>query len=263
MASAKDIILKPITSKRAIKFVKANHYSGKVAAASQLHFGVFLNDIMGGVMQFGPSLDKRKTMRLVEGTKWNGFLELNRMVFTDRLPKNAESRALAISFMLIKRLYPHIEWIISFADGTQCGDGTIYRAAGFDLTGIKKNTTIWQAPDGSKHTDIGLRLGSNNPIPKGKPIKKTGASSMKVFKEMGFTPLPGFQLRYVYFLNPEARKRLTVPILPYSRIDEMGAGMYKGKRRVSSAGSGTSGDQLEGGGASPTGTLQPSQKDRD
>jgi hypothetical protein len=36
----------------------------------------------------------------------------------------------------------------------------------------------------------------------------------------------------LYFLNPEARKRLTVPILPFSRIAEMGAGMYRGKPRV-------------------------------
>ena len=34
--------------------------------------------------------------------------------------------------------------------------------------------------------------------------------------------------RYIYFLNPAARQRLTVPILPFSKIDEMGARMYKG-----------------------------------
>ena len=66
--------------------------------------------------------------------------------------------------------------------------------------------------------------------------------------------LKGFQLRYVYFLNPEAKKRLTVPILPFSKIDEMGAGMYKGKpKRLTEA---NSGDQPESGGATPTQTLQ-------
>jgi hypothetical protein len=38
---------------------------------------------------------------------------------------------------MIQKHYPHVEWVISFADGCQCGDGTIYRAAGFVLTGIK------------------------------------------------------------------------------------------------------------------------------
>ena len=47
---------------------------------------------------------------------------------------------------------------------------------------------------------------------------------------IGAKAIPGFQLKYVYFLNESAKKRLTVPILPFSKIDEMGAGMYKGKK---------------------------------
>ena len=42
--------------------------------------------------------------------------------------------------------------------------------------------------------------------------------------------LPGYQLRYVYFIDPEYRKRLTVPEIPFSKIDEIGAGMYKGEK---------------------------------
>ncbi len=48
-----------------------------------------------------------------------------------------------------------------------------------------------------------------------------------------YSPLNGFQLRYIYFLNKEARNRLTVPILPFSTIDKMGAGMYLGKKKTS------------------------------
>jgi hypothetical protein len=39
----------------------------------------------------------------------------------------------------------------------------------------------------------------------------------------------GFQLRYVYFLDKSYRQRLTVPEIPFSKIDELGAGMYKGE----------------------------------
>lgn len=39
----------------------------------------------------------------------------------------------------------------------------------------------------------------------------------------------GFRLRYIYFLDKKYKDRLTVPILPFSKIDEMGAGMYKGE----------------------------------
>ena len=76
---------------------------------------------------------------------------------------------------------------------------------------------------------------------------------MKVFKEAGWKPKEGFQLRYIYFLDPTAKDRLTVPILPFSEIERRGAGMYKGIKRVTKA---TSPDQEEGGGAIPTHALQ-------
>ena len=34
----------------------------------------------------------------------------------------------------------------------------------------------------------------------------------------------------MYFIDPKARKRLTVPEIPFSKIDELGAGMYKGEK---------------------------------
>ena len=49
---------------------------------------------------------------------------------------------------LIKIHYPHIKWVVSFSDASQCGDGTIYRASGFNLIGIKENNQIIEFPDG-------------------------------------------------------------------------------------------------------------------
>ena len=138
MGRAKEIEVKVIPSKIAIPFIKQHHYSKKVVSNSCLHFGVFIDNELHGVMQFGPSLDKSKIIGLVEGTGWYNFLELNRMAFDDVLPRNSESRAISLAIKLIKRNAPQIKWIISFADGCSCGDGTIYRASNFVLTGIKK-----------------------------------------------------------------------------------------------------------------------------
>jgi hypothetical protein len=97
MGRAKEIILKVIPSNRANDFVKKHHYSGKIVANSKLHFGCFLDSKLGGVMSYGCPIDKRKMISLVETqnktelTKWNEFLELNRMAFSDILPKYAES----------------------------------------------------------------------------------------------------------------------------------------------------------------------------
>lgn len=276
MATAKDIRVAPISAKDAADLVRRVHYSGKVVQNSQLHFGVFLDGRLEGAMQFGPSLDKRKIQGLVRDTGWNNFIELNRMAFSDRLPRNSESRALGVAFRLIRKHYPHIEWIISFADGTQCGDGTIYRASGFVLTAIKKNDQIWAAPEGETFSRVSLTDGRSKQqqqqaqsiIQSGRAGGKAaaaaanavngGAASMKGYAAAGFKPLDGYQLRYIYFLNPAARDRLAVPIIPFSRIDEIGAGMYRGEK-ITRGKEQASGNHPDLGGATPTTTLQASE----
>ena len=249
MGRAKDIIVKPIAASDARRLIKQWHYSGKVVNNSQLHLGAFLDGKCGGVMQFGPSLDKRKIVGLVRGTLWNEFIELNRMAFAEWMPRNGESRSLAAAFRIMRKAYPQLKWVISFADATQSGDGGIYRASGFALTGIKENDQIWKAPQGDMFSRTSLtdgrskqqqqqasRIVSRVTPTKGEHCKDTGAASMKKYIEAGFEPLEGFQLRYIYFLHPEERVNLTVPELPFSKIAEMGAGMYRGIKRTPDSG---------------------------
>ena len=112
MGRAKEIIVKVIPSKIANEFVKKNHYSGKVVNMSTLHFGCFLDNKLHGVMSYGPPMDKRNVLNLVDtglndyNKKWNEMLELNRMAFDDYLPKYSESRCIAISIRLLKKNAP-------------------------------------------------------------------------------------------------------------------------------------------------------------
>jgi hypothetical protein len=222
MGRAKDIVLKVIPSKAANEFVKRYHYSGKVVQNSTLHLGAFLNGKLGGVMQYGNPIDKRKVLPLVStdnksiNAKWNEMLELNRMAFSPILPRNSESRCISVSIRLIRKHAPQVKWILSFADGTQCGDGTIYRASGFHLTQIGKNTTLMEY-----NGQVIANKTLDNPN-----FKKLGLSSGKL-KKMGAKPLAGYQLRYIYLLSPDAK--LAVPDIPFSKIAEVGATMYKGK----------------------------------
>jgi len=235
MGRAMDISLRVIPSKVATPFMKEHHYSGKVVNNSSLHFGVFLDGRLHGVMSYGPSLDKSKIIGLVAGTGWNEFLELNRMAFDSVLPRNSESRAIALSLKLIKKHAPQVKWVISFADACSCGDGAIYRASNFVLTGIKENLNLCVLPDGSRVHKMTL---ASNPVT---PRRELGGRTffdvtggkynfLEYVKAAGGTILPGFQLRYMYFIDPSYRARLTVPVLPFSKIDELGAGMYRGEK---------------------------------
>jgi hypothetical protein len=218
MGRAKEIIVKVIPAKIANEFVKKHHYSGKVVPNSTLHFGCFLDDKLHGVMSYGCSMQKSSIIGLVQPCLWNEMLELNRMAFDDYLPKYSESRCISISIKLLKKNAPHIKWIISYADGCQCGDGTIYRASGFVLTGIKQNTTMLLMPNGEIVAD--KTLNNDN-------YKKIGQSA-GYWKRKGAKAIEGKQLRYIYLIDKNCK--ITVPILPFSKIDEMGAGMYKGEK---------------------------------
>jgi len=212
MGRAKEIIVKVIPSKIANEFVKKHHYSGKVVNMSSLHFGAFLDSKLHGVMSYGPPMDKRNVLKLVEtcnkgyNEKWNEMLELNRMAFDDHLPKYSESRCIAISIKLIKKNAPQIKWILSYSDATQCGDGTIYRASGFKLTQINKNSTIYKLANG----DV---------------VAKRGDSK---YNFEGAKALTGFQNRYILIVDKKAK--LNVPEIAFNKIDEVGAGMYKGEK---------------------------------
>lgn len=95
---------------------------------------------------------------------------------------------------------------MSYSDATQCGDGTIYRASGFKLTQINKNSTIYELKNGSV-------------------VAKRGDSK---YNFEGAKALKGFQNRYIYLIDNSCK--INVPILQFSEIDKQGAGMYKGQK---------------------------------
>lgn len=262
MNSVKELIVKPISSTIANAFVRRNHYSGKVVSNSQLHLGVYADRGLHGVMSFGPSLDKSKLIHIVRGTEWNQFIELNRMAFDEYMPKNSESRALAVAMRLLRKNAPHIKWVVSFADGTQCGDGTIYRAAGFTLTGFSSGA-MWKLPPELIELNKGpvahrLKIQDKcSDISRYILGKTKGRNlSMKGYVKMfGGELLAGYMIRYIYFLHREELANLTVPVLPYSKIAEMGAGMYKGIKRAGSVDGDTSAFHVEKGGSTPTPAL--------
>lgn len=245
MVTAKDITVKVITSKIANEFVKKHHYSGKVVNNSQLHFGAFLNNELHGVMSYGCPMDKRKVLPLVihkqteQPALWNEMLELNRMAFDEALPKNSESRCIAISIRLIKKNAPHIRWLLSFADGTHCGDGTIYRASGFSLTGMSTASMIelperlWKF-NGGGHYAHRMSLQAKSSILYRLMDKELGLNGQ--YKQLewyaekfGTNIVEGYQLRYIKVIDNDYK--IKVPIIPFDKIKEVGAGMYKGIKR--------------------------------
>lgn len=236
MGSAKDITIKPIDGRTASEFIQRHHYSGKSVRNSQVSLGVYLNGVLGGAMQYGPPLDRNKMAGLIDGGRPRDMLELNRMAFTEDLPRNSESRAIGISLKMIRKHAPHVRFVVSFADATQCGDGTIYRASGFLLTAIKPNKNLVRLPSGVVIHKMTLESSPTT------PRSELGGRSYydltggrydfrKYVAATGGRVINGFQLRYVRLLDNNAR--LAVPVLPFSAITDAGASMYRGQSVVS------------------------------
>jgi len=240
---AKNIVIKVLPASIANEFVRKFHYSGKVVNNSTLHFGCFYNGELHGVMSYGSPLDKRKVLPLVVDANgktvlWNEMLELNRMAFDDLLPRNSESRAIAISVKLIKKNAPHIRWLLSFSDATQCGDGTIYRASGFSLTQIRESSgDLWFLPEFLQQHSQGSPVVHRITIQSGSgALARWCAAKYGTFntplkqlcEENGGHLVTGFQMRYILILDKTLK--LSCDELKYSEIDARGAGMYKGDK---------------------------------
>jgi hypothetical protein len=257
MGDAKSIVVRPISSADARAVIRDVHYSGSVVSNSTLHLGVFVGGSLEGAMQFGSPMDRRKVLPLVRGTEWNQMFELNRMAFGERLPRNSESRALGVAFRMLRKHRPDIKWVLSFSDASQCGDGIIYRASGFVLTGVKQNSGLFRLPDGQVVQRMTLETARPTAVQE-RLRRETGldsASSGQLVKAVGGVPVPGFQLRYIKFLDPDWVDRLTVPVIPFDKIPD-GARMYRGQR-VCAGPQGASGDHPDEGGAGPTPALHP------
>jgi hypothetical protein len=228
MGKAKEIVVKVIPASIANDFVKKHHYSGKVAATGQVYFGGFFDNQLMCVAQWGRPINKYLHIKIVKNTKWNEFLELNRLVCLDGTPKNTESRFIKVMLSLIKKNAPQIKWVISFADATQCGDGTIYRASGFSLISIKSSEQIYELPNGNKMHLMGLQGGEYGAMRK--KMLKMGYTNAKKFMIdiLKGKQIKGYQLKYIYLIDKNCE--LNVPTMSFDKIDEMGVGMYKGEK---------------------------------
>lgn len=186
----------------------ANHYSGRVYRASTLHLGVWIGGELLGVLQYGFAMNPASASSVVAGTAMSEYLELNRMWLDDRAPRNSESRALAASIRLIRRVRPEVKWIQSFAD-ERCGlFGTVYQAAGFTYHGEHRGI-FWELDGEFYHNSL-----MTNSRSAGNP-----RASHLIANRDRATRHTLRQFRYLRFLKPRFAKACRHPVRPFPKPD--------------------------------------------
>jgi hypothetical protein len=196
--------VKVMDRNKANAIIRANHYSRVTYSGSYIHLGVYAPELLG-VLQFGAAMNPASQASVVAETEQDEYLELNRMWLDDKMPRNSESRAVSLAMTYIKRRYPKIAWVQSFAD-ERCGrHGVVYQACNFIYCG--EHTSIFWELDGDMYHNS---LMTRNPelTPKAKIIQDGKDRAI---------PHKLRQFRYLYFLKRAFRKRLLLKVCPYPK----------------------------------------------
>lgn len=198
--------IKEIDRGLANALIQRNHYSRKFYNASYIHFGVFIDGGLVGVLQFGYAMNPASQASVVANTKIDEYLELNRMWLDDCAPRNSESRALSAAIKTIRASYPKIKWIQSFADERCRLGGVVYQACNFRYYG-EHTATFWELDGEIYHNSLMTRS----------PNLSKAAAVLQGGKDRAI-PNDLRQFRYIYFMKPRFAKKCLLKECEYPKI---------------------------------------------
>ncbi len=163
---------------------------------------------MLGALTFGAG--PANAYRLVNGSNRADCLTLSRLWLSDKLPQNSESRVIGIALRVIRHV-TNVKFVISYADPSQGHIGGIYQATNWLYTGLSEATPLLDLGDGvNRHSrSVSHSLGTHSV----RFLTRQGLDVRKIPQQR--------KHRYVYFLDPTWRERLTGPVLPYPKQEEV------------------------------------------
>lgn len=197
-----------IDRKTACDLIITHHYSGKVARTSNVHLGVYKEDELVGVLQFGHMMNTALRTKVVAGTAENQYLELSRMWIADSAGRNSESQAIACAIRFIKHRYPAVKWLQSYADERCKNLGLVYQACSFDYYGERKS--VFYLLDGEVYHNLLMK------VKKGSKLWCSSAEYLQANKHNA-EKMSLRQFRYIKFLDQSWKKRCLLVERPYPK----------------------------------------------
>jgi hypothetical protein len=139
--------VKRISGKETKEFITKNHYTHG-CHNGPMGFGLFLEDELIGVCAFATPCSENVRASIFGKNRKDSVTELHRLFIFDGTPKNTESWFVSRVLQLLKLEKPHIDAVVSFADGTQGHVGTIYQALNAIYYGTSGKATFYRDTDG-------------------------------------------------------------------------------------------------------------------
>jgi hypothetical protein len=166
--SLKDAVVKPIDRTLAKKIIEEYEWLGCMPAVSQFYFGIFFDDICGGVVVFGTEYVENRG-------SWDSYGYTGKIILLSRgvclhwTPKNTNSKLVMGAIKMLPEKY---EVITATVDRKAGEFGTIYQACNFHYVGaMRKGKRPAFIIDGKLVTERGLRA-------------KFGTSSYKIIQKL-------------------------------------------------------------------------------
>ena len=184
------------------------HYAKRLPSIS-FAFGLYINDSLEGVCSFGRPMSHTLIKGAFNGLFEHCFLELNRLVVNEGLPKNT------LSFFVsqcLKQL-PKPNALVSYADTSQNHHGYIYQATNWIYTGLSNKFTDY-AVKGLEHLHHASISDSVGRYDKNKNIDKHRLLKAKYGDKLYLKERPR-KHRYFYFLGNKSDKKKMLKNLSY------------------------------------------------
>ena len=203
-AALQAIQVKPVPFGTAKAIIEENHYLHSMPGGTCLAFGAFVGPSLLGALILGRG--PRNAATLVAGAEGGDCLTLTRLWLSDDLPRNSESRTIAVVLRSLRQ-HTSIKFLLSYADPSQGHVGTIYQATGWLYTGLSSVMPLYDLGDGvARHSrSVGHSFGSHSVA----HFQRHGVA-VKLIPQAA-------KHRYVCFVDPAWRERLLVPVLPYPK----------------------------------------------
>ncbi len=128
-APEKEIKIMVCDKSQADRIIEKHHYSHKTTSNSFVSLIVLYKGKVEGALQCGYGIRPQ-----IKGDyNPDEVREFDRMWLSDTMPKFSETIVLSLFHHFMRLAYPNVKVLISYADTTAGNNGTIYKAANYEL----------------------------------------------------------------------------------------------------------------------------------
>jgi hypothetical protein len=201
-----DYNVQRISGKLTKEFITANHYTHG-CHNGPMGFGLYYSEQLIGVCAFATPCSENVRSSVFGKDYKDSVTELHRLFIFDGTPRNLETWFVSRALNMLKQEKPHINAVVSFADGSQGHFGFVYQALNAIYYGTSGKATFYR--------DMTGRL--RHPRQNGVNITKETADTYGWVAEKRDA-----KYRYLFLLGTplqkkRMRKLLQVKQLPYPK----------------------------------------------